>query len=146
MSKLRIELLEPIKLPLITKLYKAHYPSGKAKKNEKIIVGYLDNQIVAVVRLRSIAPYRLLTGMLVIPEQRGFGFASELLQFCQQYELKEKDYCFAYPHLEQFYLSQGFKKVNSRQLPTLLEQLFSRYTNCGKALIAMQYIDNQLYC
>lgn len=141
MSKLRIELLEPIKLPLVTKLYKAHYPSGKAKKNETTIVGYLDTQIVAVVRLRTIDPYRLLTGMLVTPDQRGLGFANELMQFCQRHELKEKDYCFAYPHLEQFYLSQGFKKLHSKQLPAPLEQLFNRYTDCGKALIPMQYID-----
>lgn len=146
MSKQRIELLDPIKLPLITKLYKAHYPSGKAKKNETTIVGYLDNQIVSVVRFRFIDPYRLLTGMLVIPEQRGYGFANELMQYCQQNELKEKDYCFAYPHLEQFYKANGFHTIEPTKLPPPLELLYSRYTNCGKALIPMQYIDKQSDC
>ncbi|TOM41494.1 GNAT family N-acetyltransferase, partial [Vibrio parahaemolyticus] len=31
-NSLIIEVLNPIKLPLIKKLYKAHYPSGRAKK------------------------------------------------------------------------------------------------------------------
>ncbi|ANU37706.1 hypothetical protein VSVS05_02628 [Vibrio scophthalmi] len=32
MNELRIETLDPIKLPLVSRLYKAYYPSGKAKK------------------------------------------------------------------------------------------------------------------
>ncbi|MCL9780375.1 GNAT family N-acetyltransferase [Vibrio sp. S4M6] len=141
MSTLRVEVLDPIKLPIITKLYKAYYPSAKAKRNETIVVGYLNNEIVSLVRLRSIDPYRLLTGMLVVPEHRRSGYAHQLMNACQYNELTDKDYCFAYPHLESFYSDHGFQALEAHQLPTPLGQLFHRYINCGKALIPMQYID-----
>ena len=53
MSSLHIEVLDPIKLALVSRLYKAYYPSGKAKKDELIIVGYSDNQLTSVVRFQK---------------------------------------------------------------------------------------------
>lgn len=139
MHELRIETLEPIKLPLISRLYKAHYPSGKAKKNELTIVGYIENQLSCVVRFRPIEQFQLLTGMLVIPEQRGLGLGHQLLVHCQDSVCSSNTYCFAYPHLEAFYQQHGFVTCLPEQLPNSLNQLFSRYTGSGKCLIPMHY-------
>lgn len=139
MSTLSIEVLDPIKLPLVTRLYKQHYPSGKAKKDELTIVGYLDQQLTAVVRFRSIDHYRLLTGMLVEPEKRGLGLGHELMAYCRKEVLTEQDYCFAYQHLEAFYAQHGFVRTDEANLPNSLQQLFVRYTNSGKKLLAMHY-------
>ncbi|MGF1740807.1 GNAT family N-acetyltransferase [Vibrio profundum] len=140
MSKLRIELLDPIKTPLISRLYKAHYPSGKAKKNEDIVVGYLDSEIVAVARLRTIAPYRLLTGMLVVPYIQKSGYGHQLLNHCQAHLLKDGDFCFAYSHLESFYAQHQFKTTDPEKLPAPLLSLYRRYSQAGKQLTAMRFL------
>jgi len=142
MNKLSIELLDSIKLPLVTRLYKTYYPAGKAKKNEQIIVGYLEKELVSVVRLRSIENVRLLTGMLVIPSLQKQGLGHELLSFCQRYYLQETDYCFAYQPLANFYHQHGFHMIDAKTLPSSLAALFQRYLVSGKNLIGMQYQSN----
>ncbi|WP_159656101.1 GNAT family N-acetyltransferase [Vibrio atypicus] len=139
MSVLTIETLDPIKLPLVARLYKQYYPSGKAKKDELTIVGYEQANMVAVVRFRNIEEYRLLTGMLVVPEQREKGFGHQLMAHCREQILTANDYCFAYQHLESFYTQHGFITQQEQQLPNSLKQLFQRYSNSGKKLVAMQY-------
>lgn len=142
MNAIIIEPLEPIKLPLVQKLYKQYYPSAKAKKDELIFTAYCHNNLCAVVRFRTIDKWRLLTGMLVIPEYRQQGIAHLLMQECQRQTLKEGDYCFAFEHLAQFYTQHGFKSVAANALPNTLEQLFQRYSNSGKHIIAMKFVNN----
>ncbi|OAM98917.1 acyltransferase [Vibrio europaeus] len=139
MSPMQIETLDPIKLPLISRLYKAHYPSGKAKKDELTIVGAIDQQIVSLVRFRNIEQYRLLTGMLVLPEHRGIGLGHKLMGYCAQNVLSEHDFCFAYAHLETFYAQHNFKTIDASQLPNSLKGLFERYS-LKKQLVAMKYV------
>ncbi|MGD8117101.1 GNAT family N-acetyltransferase [Vibrio sp. TRT 29B02] len=139
MSPLHIEVLDPIKLPLVARLYKSYYPSGKAKKDELILAGYIDQQIVAVVRFRQIEECRLLTGMLVIPDLRAKGLGHHLMNYCEQQVLANQDYCFAYQHLESFYRQHGFKAVDLSALPNTLRNLFERYSR-SKKLIPMQYV------
>lgn len=139
MSVLTIETLDPIKLPLVARLYKQYYPSGKAKKDELTIVGYEQANMVSVVRFRNIEEYRLLTGMLVVPEQREKGFGHQLMAHCREQVLTANDYCFAYQHLESFYAQHGFMTQQEQDLPNSLKQLFQRYSNSGKKLVAMQY-------
>ncbi len=136
---LSIEVLDPIKTPLVTRFYKSHYPSGKAKKNEHILVGYLDKTLVAVVRFREIDGFRLLTGMLVDPAYQGKGLGHALLKHCENNELTSKDYCFAYSHLESFYAQHGFQALESDDLPNSLKNLYLRYMGSGKSLTAMQF-------
>lgn len=113
---MQIETLDPIKLPLISRLYKAHYPSGKAKKDELTIVGSIDQQIVSLVRFRNIEQCRLLTGMLVIPEYRGAGLGHQLMGYCVRHVLSEHDFCFAYAHLQPFYAQHNFKTIGSESV------------------------------
>ncbi|NVD05404.1 GNAT family N-acetyltransferase [Vibrio sp. JPW-9-11-11] len=138
MDALTIESLDPIKLPLVARLYKAHYPSGKAKKDELTIAGYHHNHLAAVVRFRTVEQYRLLTGMLVVPEYRQQGVGHQLMAHCQQQVLQQGDYCFAYAHLETFYSQYGFKTLEGSALPNPLNNLFGRYSRT-KSLVAMRY-------
>ncbi|RJX72364.1 N-acetyltransferase [Vibrio sinensis] len=139
MNQLTIEVLDPIKLPLVTRLYKAHYPSGKAKSNELTIVGYIEQSLSAVVRFRPIEEFRLLTGMLVIPQYREQGVGHQLMNYCQQHTLTSKDYCFAYSHLELFYQQHGFTTIPASTLPNSLKLLYNRYSHSGKRLTPMHY-------
>ncbi|WP_226971503.1 MULTISPECIES: GNAT family N-acetyltransferase [Vibrio] len=139
---IRIERLDPIKLPLVKKLYKAYYPGAKAKKEEHIVVAYKENQIVGLVRFKPIEEYLLLTGMLVVPAHREQGVGHTLLSYCQESILKNHCYCFAYRHLPPFYAQHGFKTIDVDAIPNSLKHRYLRYCESGKDLIPMQFIDD----
>ncbi|MEH0742587.1 GNAT family N-acetyltransferase [Vibrio cholerae] len=126
-----------MKLPLVNRLYKAHYPAGKAKSDELVIAGYIGTEIAAVVRFRSLGEYRLLTGMLVVPNHRGQGLGHALLEYCQKHILDPHDYCFAYPNLEAFYAQHGFTTLDKNALPNDVKNLFERYARGKPQLVAM---------
>lgn len=141
MPTLHFEHIDPIKLPLVKRFYKQHYPGTKPKSNELIIAGYTGRQAMsAIVRFRQVAQYRLLTGMAVDGHLRGQSIGSQLLTYCQQHVLQDKDYCFAYPHLERFYQQAAFKTIDAAKLPAELHSLFNRYSASGKDLIPMQFL------
>ncbi len=138
-TNLTIEALEPIRLPIIKRLYQQHYKAGKPKKDELIITAQIDNQTVAVVRFRTIESFRLLTGMLVLPEYRGGEVGKALLAHCRDHVLNTQDYCFAYSYLEEYYTGHGFTTIDKELLPASLKALLLRYTSSGKDLIPMQF-------
>ncbi|NOH70745.1 GNAT family N-acetyltransferase [Vibrio pectenicida] len=139
MSPFQIQVLDPIKLPLVSRLYKSYYPSGKAKKDELTIVGSVDGKIVSVVRFKAIEECRLLTGMLVVPDFRGKGLGHKLMEYCESHVLQAQDFCFAYSNLEAFYRQHGFVKLEANVLPNTLKILYERYS-LNKSLVAMQYV------
>lgn len=142
MRQIHIKPLDPIKLPLVQKLYKAFYPSAKPKRDELILTAYLQSELAAVVRFRQIDQYRLMTGMLVIPKYRGQSVGEQLLSYCQQQVLNSRDFCFAYPYLESYYSKYGFVKHENEPLPAEINLLYERYTASGKPLTAMQFISD----
>ncbi len=139
-SSLIIEVLNPIKLPLIKRLYKAYYPAGRAKRDELIITASSESTIVALLRMKSIENSRLLTGMLVVPEARRTGIGKALLTYCEHNIFSHGDYCFAFMHLESYYSQHGFKTIDCAKLPNSLKMVFRRYIDSGKDLIPMQFI------
>ncbi len=139
-ESLIIEVLNPLKLPLIKRLYKAHYPAGRAKRDELIITVTNEGSIVALLRMKTVDSSRLLTGMLVVPEARGTGVGKALLNHCEQNIFSSGDYCFAFMHLEAYYSQYGFKAIDSSALPNSLKMAFQRYVDSGKDLIPMQFI------
>lgn len=142
MPTLQFEQIAPLKLPLIKRFYKRHYPSTKPKSNELMIAAYQHGEIKALVRFRTVAHYRLLTGMAVTSDVRGQGIGYQLLLYCKQNIMKHMDYCFAYPHLTSFYGKGNFHTLDPEQLPSELRALLQRYQANGKNLIPMQYIDD----
>lgn len=139
-SSLIIEVLNPIKLPLVKRLYKAHYPAGRAKRDELIITANIGTSIIALLRMKTVEQSRLLTGMLVIPEYRGSGVGHALLHHCENFVFADGDYCFAFAHLENYYSQFGFQTIACDNLPNSLKMAFLRYTESGKDLIPMQFI------
>jgi len=50
MNNVIITQLDPVKVPLVKRFYKEHYPTGKANKSELIYSLLLDNELCGVVR------------------------------------------------------------------------------------------------
>jgi hypothetical protein len=61
MNNVIITQLDPIKVPLVKRFYKEHYPTGKANKSELIYSIELNGELCGVVRFRTIEDRRLLT-------------------------------------------------------------------------------------
>lgn len=142
MNNVVITQLDPIKVPLVKRFYKEHYPTGKVNKSELVYSLTCERELKGVVRFRAIEKYRLMTGMVIAKESRGLRLGDKLMEFCIENTLTQHDYCFAYEHLEHFYTKHNFIKIEPRSLPSCLLSLFDRYTNSGKALIPMHYQSN----
>ncbi|MEZ9111317.1 GNAT family N-acetyltransferase [Vibrio cyclitrophicus] len=142
MNNVIITQLDPVKVPLVKRFYKEHYPTGKANKSELIYSLLLDNELCGVVRFRTIEDSRLLTGMAISKQHRGKQLGSQLMEYCEQHTLTEKDYCFTYVHLINFYTRHQFIQIDPKQLPNGLRVLYERYSNSGKDLIPMHYQQN----
>ncbi|GAB6263836.1 GNAT family N-acetyltransferase [Photobacterium sp. 53610] len=134
--------LEPIRFPLVNRLYKAHYPAGKAKRDEVIWIGETASEIVTVVRFQLSEDHQLLTGMLVSPAFRQQGIALALLAACQPQLAFMRCFCFAFSHLESLYVSAGFRVVSEDDLPATLANRLQRYRSAGKSLTPMLYSPN----
>ena len=143
MPTLQFETLDPIKIPLIKRFYKQHYPGAKPKSDELIIVAYKEAEMVALVRFRTVGQFRLLTGMAVADNLRNQGIGQQLLAYCVQHILTPQDYCFAYSHLDRFYQQSYFVSIDENELPPDLKMLFQRYTQHGKNLIPMHFLQDE---
>lgn len=142
MTDLIFENVDPIKIPLIKRFYKIHYPATKVKSNDHIISATKTGALVAVVRFKPVGDDFLLTGMAVDRTLRHQGIGSRLLKHCQENSLTRNHYCFSLGHLEPFYSRFGFIPVSKQALPNDLKVLFERYTKNGKVLVPMNYLSN----
>ncbi len=132
--------LDPIRLPLIQRFYKSHYPSGKAKRDEVIWTVEKDGQIIGCVRFRQFNDCQLLTGMVIHSDHRRNRLASQLMENCEAQANSKQCFCFAYSHLEALYTKQGFVTIGEADLPAPLDELFIRYSQGRKKLIPMKRI------
>ncbi|WP_036759276.1 GNAT family N-acetyltransferase [Photobacterium halotolerans] len=131
--------LEPLRFPLVNRLYKAYYPAGKAKKDEIIWIGETATSIKAAVRFQQYDDFQLMTGMLVAPQLRQQGLGLALLNACHSQLMTKPCYCFAFSHLEPLYLKAQFSVIADDALPLSLAHRIERYRSGGKALTPMQY-------
>lgn len=140
MDHLSFEMLDPLKLPLVQRFYKQHYPTAKPKRNERIYTARLANQLCAVVRFRPIGTsHLLLTGMAVATELRAQGIGHQLLNYCESHVLNQHVFCFAYRHLEKFYHQHHFEVQSPQALPIEINHLYQRYLHQGKDIFPMRY-------
>jgi len=139
MDNYRIHPLEPLRFPLVARLYKTHYPPGKPKKDEIIWVIDGPNGLCGAVRFQQRPTYQLLTGMLISPALRGTGLSDRLLTDVQETIAAKPCFCLAFRHLTGLYARHGFDVVEREALPEDLATRFDSYCHAGKDLVAMAY-------
>lgn len=131
--------LEPIKLPLVSKLYKDHYPAGKPKRGETVFIVKSGHDLIGAVRFQFVGDAQLLTGMLIHPDYRALGIGHQLLEHCKNQISATICYCFSFPHLTHFYQQHHFEQISENQLPESLRDRFKRYVGSGKQLHSLQF-------
>ncbi|WP_144210861.1 GNAT family N-acetyltransferase [Shewanella donghaensis] len=95
-----------------------------------------ENNIIAVVRIKPIGQYQLVTGLVVASEYRGGGLAHRLLAFIAEKLKCEQCFVFALPHLTQLYKEHGFNEV--KLATNDIQQLYLKHHSPQKPLVLMQ--------
>ncbi|AWB66818.1 N-acetyltransferase [Saccharobesus litoralis] len=134
--------LEPVKLPLVNKFYRANNGRGSAIKSDLIWVARKHNDIVGTLRFSAQQDAWLLTGVLVSELYQGQGIGTHLLGSAlnklDQFGAKPV-YTFPYQHLVPWYQKLGFCCVEVENLPSLLLAKLTAYRRQGRNISAMEY-------
>jgi GNAT superfamily N-acetyltransferase len=124
--------LEPALRPLLNKFYRSHGSAMRTSSGAALWVAR-EVGIVAVLNLRPVSGGQWLTGLLVAPEQRGKGLATQLMAHAL-HQADSPTWLFCHPELASLYQRNGFNETED--LPASLEEKLLRYQRT-KALIAM---------
>ena len=115
-------------LDKVLEFYKTCSYSGGATQDDLIICAEMDNIIVAVVRLCNENQTLVLRGMQVDKQFQRQGIGKKLLSRLDKIIDTQTCYCIPYGHLEKFYSSIGFKKVDSNKIPDHLFKRLCKYS------------------
>jgi N-acetylglutamate synthase-like GNAT family acetyltransferase len=100
-------------------------PTKKVDPSDKIVMAISEEKIVGVVRLCFEQGYYVLRTMQVHPNFQRKGIGLEILQEFERTLEKlgiHESYCFAFAHLEKFYGSIGYIKINNSEAPQFLQE------------------------
>ena len=125
-------------------LYKSFMPWAKPKGRERLVIaitppsnsGENAPPTLAVVRVRPVGEYDLVTGMLVHSDYRGKGLGDGLLAFIIPDLKPGMTFLYALPHLEAYYQRAGFKTLELNSVPNDIGQLYLKYSR-QKPLVLM---------
>ena len=137
---LTVSHLNKMRLPLLHKIYKENYPSGKPKGKEEILILEDDKKIIGSVRIKTYQDCNFLTGMMIIENRRrkklGNYFLKEIMT---RIDNIQNCYCFCEPSLLSFYTQNHFIIAESKFIPNVIRSKFERYSNSGKKLHILRY-------
>ena len=134
-KKLNIELVDELRLPLVDRFYASLKYRVKCGRLEKVYGLNHGGEIIAAARfILQKSGHFLLRNLCVHPDMRNQGVATHLLtKSLTDLQLKFDSancYCFALPHLKNFYLSLGFKLLSPEQVPDDIAEMHLR--NCSR--------------
>jgi N-acetylglutamate synthase-like GNAT family acetyltransferase len=113
---------------------------GRSRDDDLFFIAYKDGHMAGCVRYCVESKLPLLRTMMVAKEFRNSGVGKALLQAFAEY-LDKNDirstYVLPFAHLEKFYETIGFKRVNGIQIPTYLKDRLELYKSSGKQYICM---------
>ncbi|WP_444893122.1 GNAT family N-acetyltransferase [Microbulbifer sp. TRSA001] len=134
-----VQWLADIEIPLANKFYRMYGFRGKAKRHEDCgIVRGERGEVIACGYLRRYESFKLLAGVAVAPDYQGQGVARQLLTLLAE-RFDSDTYAFPYDHLEPFYSSLGFERVEVNELSGPVGDLFLGYVKQGRSILAMVY-------
>lgn len=124
--------LPAAQLPLVNRFYRVHQRGMKARGDQQVWVARAP-EIIASVCLRDMDQCWWLTALLVAPDARGMGVASQLLKQVRS-QHRGDIWLFCAPDIAHLYSTNGFKQ--SSAIPPPLNSRLQRYQRT-KSLIAM---------
>lgn len=123
--------------PLLGRFYKRNGYKGKIQPEDLCYWLERKGEIVAAARLlvdtSEATHFLLLRGLWVHKTMRGQKLGSQLLGTIHTYaeQANKNLYCLAFPHLENFYSVNSFKKIQTNMLPDKIKDMQQRYARRG---------------
>jgi N-acetylglutamate synthase-like GNAT family acetyltransferase len=123
------EAMEPARFPLVDRFYSGCKYKVKCGRQDRVYCLSHEGHLVAAARLISHSSGELLLrNLCVAPELRRRGLAAHFMRCLLAAIAPLECYCFALPHLRDFYLALGFKLLTPDQVPTETAVLARRYS------------------
>lgn len=137
------ELISELRLPLVNRFYSSCNYRVKCGRSERVYGLSSGGKIIAAARLilQSSGHY-LLRNLCVEPALRNQGIASYLLRATLANLGDINCYCYALPHLQNFYLSLQFKHLAPNQVPADISEIYVRHCSRKRGWILMGYINS----
>lgn len=139
--KCSFQALEPGRLALADRFYRAHGYKVKCAPNERVFAFVSEkNEWIGALRLvPQGSGHYWLRNLLVAPPYRGQGFASRLLIASKPAIYPQGCYCFALPHLIPFYQRIGFESSPAHCPPDIAAK-YAQYRARGRDWVLMGYL------
>lgn len=139
-----VELVSELRLPLVERFYKECKYQVKCGRRDRVYTLCYENKIIAAARLISLpqqknSDYLLLRNLCVSPFARQQGVAKHLVKCIVTRLHPINCYCFALPHLQNFYLSLNFRCFHSQEVPEEIGVMYERDKARGRGWILMGY-------
>lgn len=132
--------IEPERFGLIDRFYRAQGYKVKCAANEQVYAAVNEEGIFAAARLvPQQSGHYWLRNLLVASDKRGQGVASRLMQNLLPDLAPQGCYCFALPHLCDFYTALGFVQ-NPPHCPEDILRTYHVYRNRGRDWLLMGYL------
>ena len=112
------------------------YGGAAIEPTDIVVLAKHGGKIVGIGRLCQEDGFISLRGMQVSPEFQRQGLGSSILQRLENELGLNACYCLPYEHLMTFYRQAGFEQV-STNLPLILDQRLTEYSNRGLGVVAM---------
>jgi ribosomal protein S18 acetylase RimI-like enzyme len=122
----------------VNELYRKTGYKHQASSNDLVYVHELENRIVGAVRISNEHNEYVLRGMQILPDYQRQGIGKEILRYLENHlrRLPTNCFCIPYSHLESFYQSIGFTKVEHG--PHFLVDRLKQYKAEGLDVILME--------
>jgi len=134
---MKIEILDSNKIDEAQIFYKEQGYASIIKKDDIVISAIINEKIVGIARVSNEYNVEVLRGMFVAKDLRGNGIGKKMLNELENSFKTNRIYCIPFTHLEKFYGSIGFKKVETEKSPQFLQARLIKYLNAGYDCIMM---------
>jgi GNAT superfamily N-acetyltransferase len=133
--------IEPVRFALVDRFYRSQGYKVKSGMNERVytIENESDGFIAAVRLVPQSSGHYWLRNLLVATEWRGQGVATRLMCKLLPDLSSQGCYCFALPHLADFYAGLGFTQ-NPSHCPEDILRTYNTYRARGRDWVLMGYI------
>jgi predicted GNAT family N-acyltransferase len=139
--------VDELRLPLVNRFYTSCNYNVKCGRHDRVFSLSQQGKIIAAARLMPHHQgYFLLRNLCVSPEARNQGVATHLLTKILA-ELAPTNstascYCYALPHLQNFYLALGFTHLTIEQVPQDIAETHLRNCARKRGWVLMGYSNN----
>lgn len=139
----KFERVSEMRLPLINRFYSSCNYLVKCGRLDLVYSLSSDGKILASARLMpQKSTHFLLRNLCVVPHMRNRGIASYLIRAILIALASENKncYCYALPHLQQFYLNLGFTHLTPEEVPPEIAEMHFRNCARKRGWILMGYV------